>query len=155
MTEIVVGDTLTDFTTDSTGEKVFTLSENKGKKVVLYFYPRDSTPGCTTEGQEFRDAKAAFDKANTVIVGVSMDTMKKHENFKAKQAFNFELLLDLDGKICEMFNVYQLKKLYGKQYMGIVRSTFIIDEKGTVSHVWRKVKVKGHVAEVLQAVQNN
>ena len=153
MSEIKVGSIIPDFTTPSTGEKTFTLSEYKGKKVVIYFYPRDSTPGCTTEGQEFRDAKADFDAANTVVVGVSMDTMKKHENFKAKQAFNFELLLDLDGKICEMFNVYQLKKLYGKEYMGIVRSTFVLDENAVVTYVWRNVKVKGHVAEVLKAVQ--
>jgi peroxiredoxin Q/BCP len=154
MSELVVGSVVPEFSVASTNEKTFVLSENKGKNIVIYFYPRDSTPGCTTEGQNFRDAKAEFDTLNTIIVGVSKDTMRKHENFKAKQSFNFELLSDEDGNVCEIFDVYKLKKLYGKEYMGIERSTFLIDAKGVIQKVWRKVKVKEHVAEVLEATKN-
>ena len=154
MSELEVGSVVPEFSVASTNEKTFVLSENKGKNIVIYFYPRDSTPGCTTEGQNFRDAKAEFDALNTIIVGVSKDTMRKHENFKAKQSFNFELLSDEDGNVCEIFDVYKLKKLYGKEYMGIERSTFLIDTKGVIQKVWRKVKVKEHVAEVLEATKN-
>ena len=154
MSELEVGSVVPEFSVASTNEKTFVLSENKGKNIVIYFYPRDSTPGCTTEGQNFRDAKAEFDALNTIIVGVSKDTMRKHENFKAKQSFNFELLSDEDGNVCEIFDVYKLKKLYGKEYMGIERSTFLIDAKGVIQKVWRKVKVKEHVTEVLEATKN-
>jgi peroxiredoxin Q/BCP len=154
MSELEVGSVVPEFSVASTNEKTFVLSENKGKNIVIYFYPRDSTPGCTTEGQNFRDTKAEFDALNTIIVGVSKDTMRKHENFKAKQSFNFELLSDEDGNVCEIFDVYKLKKLYGKEYMGIERSTFLIDTKGVIQKVWRKVKVKEHVAEVLEATKN-
>ena len=154
MSELEVGSVVPEFSVASTNEKTFVLSENKGKNIVIYFYPRDSTPGCTTEGQNFRDTKAEFDALNTIIVGVSKDTMRKHENFKAKQSFNFELLSDEDGNVCEIFDVYKLKKLYGKEYMGIERSTFLIDAKGVIQKVWRKVKVKEHVAEVLEATKN-
>ena len=154
MSELEVGSIVPEFSVASTNEKTFVLSENKGKNIIIYFYPRDSTPGCTTEGQNFRDTKAEFDALNTIIVGVSKDTMRKHENFKAKQSFNFELLSDEDGNVCEIFDVYKLKKLYGKEYMGIERSTFLIDTKGVIQKVWRKVKVKEHVAEVLEATKN-
>ena len=120
---------------------------------MLYFYPKDSTPGCTTEGQNFRDAKAKFSRLNTVILGVSRDSMKRHENFKAKQNFNFDLLSDEDETLCKQFDVIKLKKLYGREYMGIDRSTFLIDENGKLLDEWRNVKVKGHVDEVLTAVK--
>lgn len=146
---VTIGKKVKNFSCPATGDKVISLKELSGKKVVLYFYPKDSTPGCTTEGQSFRDAKAKFSRQNTVILGVSPDSIKKHENFKAKQAFNFDLLSDEDESLCKQFDVIQLKKLYGREYMGIVRSTFLIDENGILIEEWRGVKVKGHVDEVL------
>ncbi|MBT4001666.1 MAG: peroxiredoxin [Candidatus Thioglobus sp.] len=128
------------------------IPDPQGRNIVLYFYPKDSTPGCTTEGQDFRDNHQAFVDANTVIYGVSRDKMKSHENFKAKQDFPFELISDPEEILCNAFNVIQLKKLYGKEYMGIVRSTFLIDGEGNILEHWDKVKVKGHVEEVLQKV---
>lgn len=117
------------------------------------FYPKDSTPGCTTEGQDFRDAYAQFQAADTEIFGVSRDSLKSHENFKAKQSFPFELLSDQDEAICNLFDVIKLKNMYGKQVQGIERSTFLIDKQGTLRHEWRKVSVKGHVEAVLAAAQ--
>jgi peroxiredoxin Q/BCP len=144
------------FTRPATGDKNISLKDFAGKKVVLYFYPKDSTPGCTTEGQNFRDAKADFDKQNTVILGVSRDSIKRHENFKTKQTFNFDLLSDEDESLCKQFDVIKLKKLYGKEYLGIQRSTFLIDENGKLKAQWRNVKVKQHVDEVLDAcIQHN
>ncbi len=145
------GKKVKNFSRPATGEKTISLKELAGKKVVLYFYPKDSTPGCTTEGQDFRDAKAKFTRQNTVILGVSRDSMKRHENFKAKQNFNFDLLSDEDESLCKQFDVIKLKKLYGKEYMGIERSTFLISEDGVLLEEWRGVKVKGHVDEVLAA----
>ena len=121
--------------------------------MVLYFYPKDSTPGCTTEGQDFRDNHQAFVDHNTVVYGVSRDSLKSHENFKAKQGFPFELISDPDEDLCNAFGVIQLKKLYGREYMGIVRSSFIIDAQGNILKSWDKVKVKGHVDEVLEAIK--
>ncbi|MCL4164801.1 UNVERIFIED_CONTAM: hypothetical protein GTU68_066162 [Idotea baltica] len=121
--------------------------------IIIYFYPKDSTPGCTTEGQNFRDMKTELDALDTVVVGVSKDSMRRHENFKTKQDFNFELISDPDETVCQLFNVIQLKKLYGKEYMGIVRSTFLIDKSGVLRHHWDKVKVKGHADAVLEAVK--
>lgn len=144
-----IGKKVKNFSIAASGDKTISLNDYKGKKVVLYFYPRDSTPGCTTEGQDFRDAKAKFTRQNTVILGVSRDSIKKHENFKAKQAFNFDLLSDEDESLCKQFDVIKLKKLYGREYMGIDRSTFLIDEEGVLLEQWRGVKVKGHVDEVL------
>ena len=141
------------FSLPATGEQTIALKDLKGKNLVLYFYPKDSTPGCTTEGQNFRDLYAEFQKLNTEILGVSRDSLKRHENFKAKQAFPFELLSDEAEELCKLFDVIKLKKLYGKEYMGIERSTFLIDEKGVLRQEWRKVKVKGHVDEVLEAVK--
>ena len=150
---VTIGKKVKNFSCPATGDKNISLKELAGKKVVLYFYPKDSTPGCTTEGQNFRDAKAKFSRQNTVIFGVSRDSMKRHENFKAKQAFNFDLLSDEDESLCKQFDVIKLKKLYGKEYMGIVRSTFLIDKDGILRQHWDKVKVKGHVDEVLAAAQ--
>ena len=124
--------------------------------MVIYFYPKDSTPGCTTEGQGFRDHYAEFQAANTEVFGVSRDSLKSHENFKAKQAFPFELLSDKDEALCQLFDVIKLKKLYGKEYLGVDRSTFLIDKDGVLRHEWRGVKVPGHVEAVLeQAKQLN
>ncbi len=130
------------------------LSKLKGQNVVLYFYPRDATPGCTTESQNFRDAHKAFDKANTVILGISQDSIKSHEKFHSKQALNFDLLSDESGDVCTKYGVLKLKKMYGKEFTGIERSTFLIDAKGILRAEWRKVKVPGHVDEVLLAAQN-
>jgi len=146
---VKAGKKIKNFSRPATGEKTVSLNELAGKKVVLYFYPKDSTPGCTTEGQDFRDAKAKFTRQNTVILGVSRDSMKRHENFKTKQNFNFDLLSDEDESLCKQFDVIKLKKLYGKEYMGIDRSTFLISEDGMLLEEWRGVKVKGHVDEVL------
>ena len=146
---VKAGQKVKNFSRPATGDKTISLKELAGKKVVLYFYPKDSTPGCTTEGQDFRDAKAKFTRQNTVILGVSRDSMKRHENFKTKQNFNFDLLSDEDESLCNQFDVIKLKKLYGKEYMGIERSTFLISEDGVLLEEWRGVKVKGHVDEVL------
>ncbi|MGX9806623.1 thioredoxin-dependent thiol peroxidase [Exiguobacterium acetylicum] len=129
------------------------LEDYRGKKVVLYFYPKDSTPGCTTEACDFRDATQAFEENNTVILGVSADSQKRHQNFIAKYELPFQLLSDVDHEVCEQYGVWKLKKNYGKEYFGIVRSTFLIDESGEIVKEWRSVKVKDHVAEALQYVQ--
>ncbi|AXO89388.1 peroxiredoxin [Pseudomonas sp. K1(2024)] len=144
---------VTDFQAQATGGRTVTLSELQGKQVVLYFYPKDSTPGCTTEGQGFRDQQPAFEAANTVIFGVSRDGIKSHENFKAKQGFTFELISDKDEALCQLFDVIKLKKLYGKEYLGVDRSTFLIDQHGVLRQEWRGVKVPGHVDAVLAAAQ--
>ena len=152
---VTVGKKIKNFSRPSTGDKTISLKELVGKKVVLYFYPKDSTPGCTTEGQDFRDAKAKFTRQNTVILGVSRDSLKRHENFKNKQAFNFDLLSDEDESLCKQFDVIKLKKLYGREYLGIDRSTFLIGEDGKLLEEWRGVKVKGHVDEVLAACKKH
>jgi len=140
------------YTNTSSGNEV-TNTSIKGKNTVVYFYPKDNTPGCTTEGQDFRDAYSAFTDADTVIYGVSRDSLRTHENFRNKHTFPFELISDPDEVFCRLFDVIKLKKLYGKEYMGIERSTFLIDKNGVLVNEWRKVKVKGHVNEVLAAVQ--
>jgi len=147
------GQPVPDFTAQATNDTTVTLSELRGRQVVIYFYPKDHTPGCTTEGSDFRDHKADFDAANTVILGVSRDGLRAHENFKAKQGFNFELISDKDESLCRLFDVIKLKKLYGKEHLGIERSTFLIDTEGRLAREWRKVKVPGHVAEVLDAAR--
>lgn len=129
-----------------------TLSELRGKQVVIYFYPKASTPGCTTEG-DFRDRKPAFDAANTLILGVSRDGLRAQENFKAKQDFNFDLISDKDENVCTLFDVIKLKKMYGKEHLGIERSTFLIDKEGKLAQEWRGVKVPGHADEVLAAAE--
>ncbi|MBC9251709.1 peroxiredoxin [Pseudomonas alcaligenes] len=142
-----------DFSAAATSGQQVALSALKGQQVVIYFYPKDSTPGCTTEGQGFRDQYPAFQAANTVVFGVSRDGLKSHENFKCKQEFPFELISDKDEALCQLFDVIKLKKLYGKEYLGIDRSTFLIDAKGVLRHEWRGVKVPGHVDAVLAAAQ--
>ncbi len=153
MSKVELDKKVPDFELPATGEQTIKLSDLSGKKVVLYFYPRDSTPGCTTEGQNFRDNIDAFTAANAVILGVSRDGIKSHENFKTKQAFPFELLSDKEETLCKLFDVIKEKNMYGKKVMGIERSTFLIDEDGVLRQEWRKVKVPGHVDEVLAAVQ--
>ncbi|AOJ68696.1 MULTISPECIES: peroxiredoxin [Burkholderia] len=141
-----------DFTAPATGGE-FSLSGVKGKKLVLYFYPKDNTPGCTTEGLQFRDLYPKFKKAGAEIVGVSRDSLRSHENFKAKLELPFPLISDPDETLCTLFGVMKLKKMYGKEVRGIERSTFVIDGEGVLRHAWRGVKVPGHVDEVLSAVQ--
>ncbi|MBO21247.1 MAG: thioredoxin-dependent thiol peroxidase [Rhodospirillaceae bacterium] len=137
--------------TDGGGE--IDLKDLKGRTVVLYFYPKDSTPGCTTEACAFRDLMPDFSKIDAEIVGVSKDSVKRHDNFKAKHGLPFSLASDADGDICERYGVWVEKSMYGRQFMGIERTTFLIDAKGVVRRIWRKVKVKGHAEEVLEAVK--
>ena len=143
------GTKLKNFKCEMTGNKDFNLSDYKGQNIVIYFYPRDNTPGCTSEGEDFRDNYKKFKKKNTQIFGVSKDTIKSHESFKDKFKFPFDLISDSDEKICKIFDVIKEKSMYGKKYMGIERSTFLINEEGKLVKEWRKVKVKGHVEEVL------
>jgi thioredoxin-dependent peroxiredoxin len=142
-----------DFTAPATGDTTFRLSEHRGHPVVIYFYPKDNTPGCTTEGEQFRDLHAAFRKLGAVVVGVSRDSMKSHEGFKAKMGFPFELVSDADEALCKAFDVIRMKNMYGKQVRGIERSTFLVAPDGTLAQEWRKVKVDGHAASVLEAVK--
>jgi len=142
-----------DFVADATGEQKIRLKDLRGENVVIYFYPKDSTPGCTTEGQDFRDLHARFRRQKTRVFGVSRDSLASHEKFKAKQSFPFELLSDPDEKLCGKFDVIKEKNLYGRKFMGIERSTFLIDADGKLRREWRKVKVKGHAQEVLDAVK--
>lgn len=143
-----------DFKCAATGDQTVQLKSLRGKKVVLYFYPKDATPGCTTEGRDFRDLHARFRRQNAVIFGVSRDSLASHEKFKAKHEFPFDLLSDEDETACRKFDVIREKKLYGRTFMGIERSTFLIDEDGKLRAEWRKVRVKGHAAEVLDAVKS-
>lgn len=144
---------ISDFTAQATSETTVSLSALAGKQVVLYFYPKDNTPGCTSEGQDFRDLHADFQALDTEIFGVSRDSLRTHENFKAKHGFPFELISDPDETLCKLFDVIKLKKLYGKEHLGIERSTFLLDRQGKVHKEWRKVKVAGHAAEVLEAAK--
>jgi len=137
----------------ATGDQTISLKDLRGKNVVLYFYPKDNTPGCTTESQDFAASNAKFKRANTVILGISRDSIASHEKFKAKHKFPFELLSDADEKACGIFDVIKEKNMYGRKVMGIERSTFLIDTNGKLKQEWRKVKVKGHVDEVLAAVK--
>jgi len=146
-------DTAPAFDRPTDGDGQIKLCDLKGQKVVLYFYPKDSTPGCTTEGNDFAALHDEFTQAGTVILGASKDSVKRHDTFKAKQGFPFSLLSDEDGVLCEAYGVWVLKKNYGREYMGIERATFLIDEAGKIAQVWRKVRVKGHAASVLEAVQ--
>ena len=144
---------VTDFELPATSSKIFKLSEYAGKKLIIYFYPKDNTPGCTTQGMQFRDSYADFQAANAEIVGVSRDSLKSHENFKAKFSFPFELLADTEELACGLFGVMKMKNMYGKQVRGVERSTFAIDNKGMLIKEWRGVKVDGHAAEVLQFIK--
>ncbi len=152
MSKSKVGNKAPDFTLPATGDQKIKLSALRGRPVVLYFYPKDSTPGCTQEGQDFRDRHADFAKHDSVILGVSRDSLRSHENFKAKQAFPFELLADTEETVCQRYDVIKEKNMYGRKALGVERSTFLIDAEGKLVREWRKVKVKGHVDEVLAAV---
>lgn len=149
----VVNKTVPNFSAPMTGNQTFELSDYIGKNIVLYFYPKDNTPGCTAESMEFRDEYEQFQKANTEIFGLSRDSVRSHEGFKEKLAMPFQLISDPDETICNMFNVIKMKNMYGKQVRGIERSTFVIDGTGKVVKEWRGVKVSGHVGEVLEFVK--
>lgn len=149
----VIGRKAPDFTLPAGDGSPFTLSEQKGKKVVLYFYPQDQTPTCTQQACEFRDAYSTFEELGVVLVGISPDSVESHVKFAEKQGLPFLLLSDEKLKVCKKYDVWKLKKLYGREYMGIERSTFLIDEKGRLQKEWRKVRLKGHIESVLQAVQ--
>ena len=152
MSKIVPGKKVPDFTLPATGGKQVTLSSLQGQDVVLYFYPKDDTPGCTLEGKDFRDLQAAFRRKGAVVLGVSRDSLKSHAKFCDKYSFNFDLLSDEDEKLCKLFDVIKMKNMYGKKVRGIVRSTFLIGKDGVLRREWRKVSVEGHAAEVLAAV---
>jgi len=153
MAKATIGKKVPAFNLPATGDQNIRLSSLKDKNIVIYFYPKDSTPGCTTEGQDFRDNLAKFKRQNTIIIGVSRDSIKSHENFKAKQKFNFDLISDSDEILCDIFDVIKMKNMYGKKVRGIERSTFLIDTTGKLQQEWRKVKVKEHVNQVLEAVK--
>ncbi|MDH4053805.1 MAG: peroxiredoxin [Gammaproteobacteria bacterium] len=141
------------FKAAATRNKTIELKDLRGQHVVIYFYPKDSTPGCTLEGQDFRDLHAKFRRQNAVVLGVSRDSLASHEKFRDKQSFPFDLVSDPDETLCRRFDVIQEKTLYGRKFMGVVRSTFLIDSAGKLRNEWRGVKVKGHAAEVLEAVK--
>ena len=150
---VSTGDAAPTFSAPTDGDGKLDLSEMKGRKVVLYFYPKDDTSGCTKEACGFRDALPDFSKVDAEILGVSKDSVKSHDKFKAKYDLPFSLVSDEDGSICESYGVWVEKSMYGRKYMGIERSTFLIDENGVIQGAWRKVKVPGHVEEVLKAAQ--
>ena len=154
MSNLKIGAKVKNFDLPATGDKTIKLTELKGRNVVIYFYPKDNTPGCTKESENFRDNIKIFSKLNTIILGVSRDSIKSHENFKSKLDFSFDLLSDSEEKLCHQFDVIKEKNMYGKKVMGIERSTFLIDDQGVLRNEWRKVKVDGHVDEVLDAVKN-
>lgn len=154
MARVAVGKKVPDFELPATGETTFKLSDCKGENVVLYFYPKDSTPGCTTESQDFRDNHRKFRARKTRVFGISRDSIRSHENFKAKQELPFPLLSDSDETACRLFDAIKEKNMYGRKVMGIERSTFLIDSTGVLRAEWRGVKVPGHVDEVLQAVKD-
>jgi peroxiredoxin Q/BCP len=150
---IKIGDLIPDLTVATTQNEAMQLRQLKGKNWVLYFYPKDNTPGCTTEGQNFRDAYTAFQAANTAILGVSRESIRTHQNFINKQEFPFDLISDPDEILCKAMDVMKEKNMYGKTYIGIERSTFIFDTEGKLVHEVRKVKVKGHVDQILEFVE--
>jgi peroxiredoxin Q/BCP len=154
MTTNMLNKSVTDFELPATSGKTFKLSDYIGKKLVIYFYPKDSTPGCTTQGMQFRDFYSEFQAANTEIVGISRDSLKSHENFKAKFSFPFELLADTEELACGIFGVMKMKNMYGKQVRGVERSTFVIDKNSILLHEWRGVKVDGHVQQVLDFIKS-
>jgi len=149
----MLGKPVPDFSLPSTGGNTFRMSEHRGKRLVLYFYPKDNTPGCTSEGADFRERYSEFKRLGCEVLGISRDSLRSHEGFKAKMQFPFELLADPDEKVCAQFAVMKQKNMYGKKVRGIERSTFVIDEKGKLAREWRGVKVPGHVEEVLSFVK--
>ena len=151
---LAIGDKAPDFTIATDGGGTFCLSEMMGQNVIIYFYPKDDTPGCTKEACEFRDSLPDFSKSSSKIIGISKDTVAKHDKFKSKYELPFTLGADVEGAVCEAYGTWVEKSMYGRQYMGIERATFLVDREGVVQGIWRKVKVKGHVEEVLAAVQN-
>lgn len=148
-----IGEPAPDFELPATGDRTLRLSDLRGRNVVVYFYPRDNTPGCTTEGRDFRNREADFEAANTTILGISRDTVKSHEKFRDKHGFGFDLVSDTGEAACNAFDVMREKNLYGRKVRGIERSTFVIDAGGVLRHEWRGVKVPGHVDDVLATVQ--
>lgn len=153
MSKIAIGKKVPAFKVPATGDQQIKLADLKGSKIVLYFYPKDSTPGCTTEGLDFQANLSKFKRAGAVVLGVSRDSIASHDKFRAKQGFKFDLISDADETLCTMFDVIKEKNMYGKKVMGIERSTFLIDDQGILREEWRKVKVTGHVDEVLAAVK--
>jgi peroxiredoxin Q/BCP len=151
---LTLNEPIENFSAPATGNKIIHLSDYRGKNLILYFYPRDNTPGCTQEGKDFRDSIDKFNTLNSIILGVSRDSIRVHENFKSKQNFPFDLLSDKDENLCKLFNVIKMKNMYGKQVQGIERSTFLIDSNGVLKYEWRKVKVKTHVQEVLDKLNS-
>ena len=154
MTKKLEGKKCPSFKGECTSNKTFSNKDFLGKNLVIYFYPKDSTPGCTSEGQDFRDKYKEFKKLNTEILGVSRESIKSHENFKLKQSFPFELLSDPEEKVCKAFDVMKLKSMYGREYIGVDRSTFLVSSDGKIIREWRNVKVKGHVEEVFNSVKD-
>jgi thioredoxin-dependent peroxiredoxin len=153
MSEPELNKVVKDFEAEATGDKTVRLNELRGQKVVLYFYPKDMTPGCTNESQDFRDLHGQFKSAGAVVLGVSRDSLPSHDKFRAKHDLPFDLLSDPDETLCRQFDVIRSKSLYGRKFLGLERSTFLIDEDGKLRREWRKVKVKGHAAEVLEAAR--
>ncbi|MFC6231029.1 peroxiredoxin [Paenibacillus allorhizosphaerae] len=149
---VQIGQPVPDFTLQAAGGATFSLSQLRGRKVVIYFYPTDDTPTCTDEACSFRDYNGQFEEWNTTVIGISPDDVASHDKFAAKYELPFVLLSDPDLAVCHLFDVWKQKKLYGREYMGVVRSTFLIDEKGVLAKEWRNIRVKGHVDKVLQAV---
>ena len=154
MTKTLLGKKCPSFEAECTSNMRLSNKDFIGKNLILYFYPKDSTPGCTSEGQDFRDRYKLFKNLNTEIIGISRESIKSHENFKLKQSFPFELLSDPDEKVCKAFDVMKLKSMYGREYIGIDRSTFLINKDGKVIKEWRSVKINGHAKEVLETVKD-
>jgi peroxiredoxin Q/BCP len=155
MAELKVGSKAPDFKLPGDGGTTISLSDYKGQKVVVYFYPKDDTPGCTKESCGFNENLKAFTKLGTAIIGISKDSVKKHDKFKAKYGLNFPLASDEEGTTCEAYGTWIEKSMYGRKYMGIDRSTFLIDENGKIEQIWRKVSVTGHVEEVMEAIKES
>ena len=153
MSKVHVGKKVPDFKALLDNEETFKLSENKGKNLVFYFYPKDNTPGCTKEGEDFRDNYSVIKKLNTEVIGVSKDSVTSHQKFVQKFNFPFNLISDENEKVCNLFNVIKEKNMYGRKYMGIERSTFLIDTNGKLIKEWRKVRVKGHVDDVIESIK--
>jgi len=154
MAKVSLGKAIPDFKGKITNDLIIKFSDYKGQNIVIYFYPKDNTPGCTKEGEDFRDYFEDFKKNNTIILGVSRDSVASHDKFTCKYNFPFKLISDEDEKVCKLFDVIKEKNMYGRKYMGIERSTFLINHKGTLVNEWRKVKVKGHVEQVLWALND-